>query len=185
VRLEGWTSEETNVMATRLRAATPSRAGILAPFAVATALYVAGLAGAERTFRNTWFADFSPGGSPPWYFIGQDLVDGVWGAAGCALLCLFSVLSARRLGATVWWAFAAGVVPFAHRVGLGLNVWLHTAGSLTPFEATTAWATFDEYLQSREIASETSLVVGMLVAACSVGWYALTSKGERRGASEA
>ena len=154
---------------------------VVAPFAVGALLYIGATTGAQHTFPNTWFSDLGPGTTPPWYFIGRDLIDGLWAAGGCIAFCAFTLVAARLLGSTVWWAFAANMIAFVGRMGTGVNVLLHTSHALTRSQATTTWPTFETFLQSQKTASGASLVVGMLVAGFSLVWYkrALTIETQR------
>ena len=89
---------------------------IVAPFVVGTVIHMGVLSGAQWTFPGTWFYEFGPGPSPPWYFIGQSAIEALWAAGGLICLCIFTGVAAGRLGATVWAAF--GVSASSAAVGV-------------------------------------------------------------------
>src|SRR5215210_9327261 len=72
-----------------------ARIGI--PFVASGVFYSISLEGSFRTFQDTWFFRLGPGASPPWYFIGNNLVDALWSFPCALALIAFSFLTARQL----------------------------------------------------------------------------------------
>ena len=142
--------------------------------AVGVALYFAATTGSSWAFRDSWFASHNPGANPPWFFIGQDLVGGIWGASAFLLSCLCALLSASRLRGGVWWIWATQVVWFAPMIAAGLNARLHTTDPFSRAQASTTWRTFDVYFQSRQATSEGA-------ARCSAAAVLVVSGSVRRG----
>jgi hypothetical protein len=99
------------------------------------------------------------------------------------LLCAFSFLCARALGPTTWAALGVNGVSFIGRMGLGVNVWLHTEAIGSPARASSRWATFDEYLRSQSRASDLSLLIAVAWMACALLPYLreLTTRGAGAG----
>lgn len=153
-------------------------ARIAAPFLVSVALYSISLEGSFHTFHNTWFFRLGPGNSPPWYFIGNDLVDSLWSLACVLALVAFSFLTVRKLGSTVWAALGVSLAGFSLPICKGVNIALHTRHVWDPARATSTWMSFDSYIQSQSIASRMSLVaMAPLVLWCLV-LYARALKAE-------
>ena len=148
------------------------------PFVVSGVFYSISLEGAFRTFQDTWFFRFGPGNSPPWYFIGNDLVDALWSLPCAVALIAFSFLAARKLGPIVWGALGVSLVSFSRPICEGVNILLHTRHVWDPARATSTWMSFDNYLQSQYVASTVSLVVtAPLMVWCFV-WFARELKAQ-------
>jgi hypothetical protein len=133
----------------------------MAAFAVGALLDVAAFTGAHYTFPHTWF--FQAGLAPPWYLIGRDLIDGLWGVIECLALFVFTAVARRTLGPAVWWASVVAVPSIVNDIGLAVNVWLHTNHSLSRSLATTTWSTLDAYWTSRMTASWVSLALAAVL----------------------
>lgn len=142
-------------------------------------LYVASSRGAQHTFLRSWFYEAGPGRNPPWYFMGQDWIDGLWAAGGLLLLSVFTLLAAGKIGPFVWAAFGINLTSFVTRIGAAINVWLHSSGVWRGPEARTSWTSFEEYFQSKKAASDASLAVAVAVVACCLVWYVRALKRER------
>ncbi len=133
----------------------------MAAFAVGALLAVAVEAGADYTFRSTWFSE--AGLAPPWYVIGRDLLEGLWAVGGCLALCVFTTVARRTLGPAVWWAFVVPVPSFLNDIGLAIDIWFHTNNILSRSQATTTWSTLDAYWTSRMTVSWVSLALAAML----------------------
>lgn len=144
---------------------------IATPYVVWVFLHWAALTGAEHTFPRTWFYGFGPGGSPPWYFIGQDAVDAVWSSAAAVLMLAFSFASIRRLGPGVWACLGVAVTSFLVKIGAGANVFVHTRHLWDSSRAFSEWTTFEAYLRSQQTSHSLSLCTGIVLAGACLWQY--------------
>ena len=142
------------------------------PYLVWFLLQSVAQAGAMRTFPRTWFFAYGPGGSPPWYFIGQDAVDAVWSSAAAVLMLAFSLAGLRRLGPGVWAGLGVALIGFTGKVGAGANILLHTRQPWDSSRASTEWTTFDAYLRSQQASFSISLWIGIVLGAACIWQYA-------------
>jgi hypothetical protein len=150
---------------------------IAIPFGVWLVLDLAASTAAFRTFGSTWFQAVSPGASPPWYFIGQDLVEAVWASGAAVLMVAFSIVAARSLGPSVWAALGVAQIGFIGKLGGGANVLLHTRNVWQRADASSDWATYDAYVRSQRWAFDASLVLGILVAVVCMWQYRRALRG--------
>jgi hypothetical protein len=152
---------------------------IAVPYAVWLVLDLAASTGAFRTFGSTWFSAVGPGGSPPWYFIGQDLVEAAWASGAMILMMGFCLAAARRLGPNVWAALAVAQLGFVTKLGSGMNVLVHTKSAWQRTQASSDWGTFDAYAGSQSSAFNASLVVGVIMAILCMWQYGRTFRAAR------
>jgi len=142
---------------------------IVVPYLVGFVLYYGARTGADRMFEGSWFDQAGPGVSPPWYFIGNDLVDAVWCTAAAALMLVFSFAAVRRLGSSVWTALAVTLAFLSSHIADGVNIALHTGQVWDASRATTDWTSFESYIQSQDAASTAGLVVTLVaIVGCLV-----------------
>jgi hypothetical protein len=144
---------------------------LAAPYLVWLLLHSAAAAGAMYSFRSTWFYHYGPGGSPPWYFIGQDAVDAAWSSAAAVLMLAFAFASVRRLGPGVWACLGVALIGFVGKVGAGANILLHTRQLWDASYASSDWTSFDAYLSSRETSFSVSLCIGVVLSAACILQY--------------
>lgn len=90
------------------------------------------------------------GSAPPWYFIGNDLVEGVAAAGAMAILLCVAFVSTRvpdysRFSRMVAWQ---AVLWNASKVLWGLVILTHTTSIWDEGRASTTWKTFDVYLNN-------------------------------------
>ena len=125
---------------------------LVIPFAVILALDMVASRGAFQSFQESWFSQREVGGSVPWYFIGQDLIDVLW-SSSCSLAAIAICLAAAsRIGAAVWVALSMECLDVAQSICEGVNISLHTSQVWDPARAASTWLSFDSYVQSRSIA---------------------------------
>jgi hypothetical protein len=153
-------------------------AKIALPFVVGAVFYSISLEGSQQTFKDTWFFHLGPGDSPPWYFIGINLMDALW-SLPCALAFItFSLLTARKLGPTVWAALGTCLLSFVRPICEGVNIALHTRHVWDPARATSTWMSFDSYVQSQVVTSRVSLVAMVLLLVTCLVRYVRELKAE-------
>jgi hypothetical protein len=153
----------------------PSLLRLLAPYLVWILLHWGALVGAEHTFPRTWFHASGTAAHPPWYYIGQDFVAAVWFTAAAVLMLAFAVASSVRLGPNAWTALAVALTDFASKIGLGVNVLLHTSRLWEASNAVSRWPTLQAYQESRQLALTFSLSAGVLAfGACLLQYYRAT-----------
>jgi hypothetical protein len=95
-----------------------------------------------------WASAQYPIGSPPWYFIGSDLVEAVVGLVHLAFVLTVSVCCAwiPACSRFAWMAAWQAVLFDAGDVLWGGVILARTRDIWDPIRATTAWTTFDQYL---------------------------------------
>jgi hypothetical protein len=101
-----------------------------------------------RWSRSLWTNSHGPGADPPWYFIGNDVVEGLVAGAILAILLAVAFACARapaysRFARMVSWQ---GVLWNAHKVLWGIVIWRNTSNLWDMERATTSWSTFSSYL---------------------------------------
>ena len=150
--------------------------GTVVAFGAGLALYVASLEGARHTFLRSWFYAAGPGRNPPWYFMGQDWIDGLWAAGGLLILFVFTILAAGRIGPIAWAAFGINATSFITRIGPAISVWRHSSGIWRALEARTSFTSFEEYVRSQKAASDASFAVAIGVIVLALFFYARALK---------
>jgi hypothetical protein len=136
----------------------------VAPYGVWLVLSLGSSMVSVHWFAGTWFANASPGGSPPWYFIGQDLVDAAWAAGAATAMVTFTLLAAPQLGPNVWAALGVAQIGFAATLSGGINILLHTRSAWQPGEATSEWVTYRSFAISQSRAVDLGLCIGTVLA---------------------
>jgi hypothetical protein len=132
------------------------------PFAVCVLIYAAATSSSTYFFKDTWFRTVGPGGDPPWYFIGRDLVDATFAVPGLLVMVAFSSLTFRRLGPDVWKALGMLSIFLLHPILLGVNILLHTRDAWDPARATSEWASYEMYSVSKYQTLLVMLVITLL-----------------------
>lgn len=99
--------------------------------------------------QQLWTSSSSnPGAEPPWYFIGNDLLDAVVAAGALAIVLLVSFVCVRvpayaRFARMVAWQ---AVLWNAYKVLWGVVILAHTTSVWDESRASTTWKTFPGYL---------------------------------------
>lgn len=139
------------------------------PFAVCLIIYGAALFSSLHFFEESWFSSTRVGGDPPWYFIGQDLVEAACAVPGLLVMLAFCTLTFRRLGPDVWTALAILFTSLLHPIVQGVNGLLHTRDAWDPARATSEWANYEMYSVSSYQAFLVTLMISLLVLGAV--WY--------------
>lgn len=116
-----------------------------APVLTFLALYAGAHFGSQWASRLFWTRSTGPGGDPPWYFIGQDFITGLFCLVSMILTLLVAVWTRRRFGTGSWMAAWMAVLWMGYPAAQAFLILLRTTRIWDPTAAASQWRTFDEY----------------------------------------
>jgi len=120
-----------------------------------------------------WMHEQGPGSQPPWYFIGQDLVEGLVYTAALLVAIPFLILVRRRYQEGSWMALWMALLWMGPGGAQAFYVIARSDGLWNADTATTAWVSFDQYLHDplRRIIYFACLGGALFVAAASRRYF--------------
>ena len=89
-----------------------------------------------------------PGSDPPWYFIRQDVFQGVGSLVGMVAILLIVAVTWRRYAFTNWALLAMVAVWMIPSIVTGIVIYSRCADFFDYRHAASAWPTFDAYSHS-------------------------------------
>jgi hypothetical protein len=90
----------------------------------------------------------NPLNSPPWYFILNDLRDSIAASIGFTLSLLLILFTYRKFDVYKLMLLFISFVWYCNDLGNGISILRNTKNVFNSKEATTNWATLDQYLNS-------------------------------------
>jgi hypothetical protein len=100
----------------------------------------------------------------PWYYMGEDFIDGLCAAVALALCAILGALASRKWGPTILGSLIPTSFFLTSSIGEGVAVLLNSrriwAG---PAAASSDWKTFDEYLHGTSVFGYLALGVSFAI----------------------
>lgn len=141
------------------------------------ALYAGAHLGSGWASSLFWTRSAGPGGDPPWYFIGKDLISGLFCLGGMILTLLVAVWTRRRFGTGSWMAAWMAVLWMGYPAAQAFLILLRTTHIWDPSAAVSQWRTFDEYAADpvRYVIFALSLVAALVFGSRTRGFFEAAS----------
>ena len=134
------------------------------PVLIFFALYAGAHLASRWASSVFWTRSVGPGGDPPWYFIGQDLLTGLFCLGGMILTLIVAVGTRRRFGAGSGTAAWMAVLWMGYPAAQAFLILTRTTRIWDPSAAVSQWRTFDDYAADpmRYVVFALSLVAALL-----------------------
>jgi hypothetical protein len=135
----------------------------MAPVLVFLGLYASANFASRWAFGSFWASKAELTGDPPWYFIGQDFVNGLVSFVALILALLMAFWTRRRYAMGSWMAAWMGVLWLGYPAAQMCHILLRTTHIWDPGAAVSRWRTFGDYARDpfRDVVFGLSIAIAL------------------------
>lgn len=141
-------------------------------------IYVAGLHAGQYYGQKAFVPSQGPGSNPPFYFIRNDYISGIFLGASELLILIVAGLSWKRYPIYARMVLWMGILWTGGSIVKSVIIAFHTTNILSPLLSESLWQTFNDYLHDPVIWISQGIVI---FTALAIAFITRPRKGSQQG----